>query len=345
MAWINIATQRLHLRENTLKSLQAWESGIDLIGNHKLGLSALMTGDLEIFERTKKFSKKWLDYYLQKKDDVLIQPIVFPSFVNLCFLSQLAGKDEQETIERIINLKRIKDKNTLSLQLIVKNLLNSQSSIYRNEKKLEGHIETEKDWLRLLVNLSAENLIDLALCPDHHLWTMSLSNYCIPLGKALVQKNLKNDKYANKLDDYIAFGSRPYSHKKVLFERKHKKTFIENDPTNEKFSWLGFDAIEVIENEMFVYYWLGFDWRASLDFVPGQLNAFCPFEFLDKSWNLVREATNKETWTEIESYYNTGKISYVVVVDKFWSKKNISSLRRAENYFNIKLYIKDFSAI
>lgn len=345
MAWMNVASTRFETRTKLTKSLGNWEHEEELVGTHNLGLYALMNGRKDAYDRTKRLTSKWLSHYLSKNDKTLAQPNVFPVFANLCVLDIVNGNRSTDHLRRTIDLKLPKHPALRSLQKILAKAVNRDFSKVFARKPRPGHVDGESAWLKLVDSGNLRNLLDLALCPDHPLWLTTLSDFCLPLALLLHEVGLAegND---TSIEDYLRLGARPESHRQVLFERTTRKPPIDADVLDDPKTWPGFDAIEYGDDTLYVYHWLGFSWRASLDFEPHEkLNAFRPLMFAELGWKLVEEQVEPRNWARIERHRRDGEVVHVLVHDRRHSEADELEIRKASEALKMDIRASDFAAI
>lgn len=306
MAWLNVAAQRSALWAVAQKSLAAWSRENELVGNHKFELVSLLSGDTELRRKARPFSEKWLSYYAGKPDAVLAQPNVFASYANLALLAWIAG-GAADNLERAAALKFRANPSQRALQLLLARIVDGDAST--SASAAARRIDTEAEWLRALSGLPVERAFDLALCPDHRMWTMTLSDFCIPLA-VLVHRARSTHSIAS-FEDYMALGASPERVGNIVFERQSPRPQMEQAVADDL---LGFDAIKREQQEFVVYHWLGFEWQATMDFAADDtLNAFRSLRSLDRSWALVRQQMGARRWREIETAVAAGHCKHVIV--------------------------------
>ncbi|MVM33489.1 hypothetical protein GO755_25860 [Spirosoma sp. HMF4905] len=345
MAWINIASNRFDIRQKLIKSLANWGKETELIGNHKLGLLGLMCGDDKLYEETKKFTDKWLAYYVEKDNNVLRQDTVFPVFTNLALLAYIGNSHSDNHLKRAAELKLPNHKLHRSLQVLIRKIIENDFSDLEHTGIHEGHIDTEHEWLELIPKTNIGNLFDLALCPDHPLWSMTLSSFCLPLA-ILLHRSHHSENPETELNDYLQLGAKPDQHQQVVFERQSPKPPIETELTDNPTTWPGFDAIEIKAGKLVIYHWLGFDWQASLNFDPNeQINAFHSLLTMEYGWKLLEEQVDKNTWMTIQIYRESNSIMHVIAYNKRWSKENKNQTQKAIDFLKTDVELLDFLTV
>lgn len=330
MAWINLVSNRFEIRQNALKSLTSWKNEHELIGNHKFGLYTLLSGDESLFHQSTFFTEKWLVYYL-KKEKVWGQSTVYPTMINLSILLHLAGKNMKAVFS---NLSLVKVENTVlnkSLQKLILSYLNG-GEVGKNV--LSEQITSEKEWVKALVSVKPENLFDLSLCPDHPMWTMLLSHYCLPLSLFLPNKKSPINYFAN--------GFSFQNHTDVLYERQYRKPLLETEVTSDSNTLPGFDAIEIKNNELLFYYWLGFDWQATIDFTSHTLNAFKAFQNFKESINVIKNQVEIKKWQTISAGLTQGNFSCILVIKNELPENYKLLEQNASEKLGMKIKIMNF---
>ncbi len=341
MGWINMVSTRFQVSKKARSLIEEWEAfpESNLFGI-KPGLLALISGDRNLIDRALALSNNSLDKLQEGIDEEFLgDPTILPDLVGLSMLSYLQGCEQLELWQRIANAKPFKDKVMSSLQAVVCKLT-SDSSPISSQPKL-GHIRSLADWLKQLKKSPTPYLFDLAISPDHPLWSTILSLFVLPLG-VLLQKEL-NESGDHSVDPFSFYylGAHPQDYGQIVYERQHKRPTWDSvpDPQSSE-TWFGFDAVELCDQELYAYHYLGLDWQAPLIF-DDEVNAYRFLEQLDKSWRLVEMSLSLDRWKELEELVEAGKCVHIVVHDSPQSPCLLPHLERAASHYNVRLEMRD----
>jgi hypothetical protein len=106
----------------------------------------------------------------------------------------------------------------------------------------------------------------------------------------------------------------------------------------------GFDALELREDGLRAFHYLGFKWQAPLLF-RDDLNAYRFLEHLDSAWKLVRDTVSSEQWSRIEPLRNAGRCTHVIVYDDTRATVPPEDLARAATHYGLTLEARDLTQV
>ena len=346
MAWINLAASRASLRESASFLLDEWEGRTTLQRWAMLpGLTAYLSGEPKLIARADKLSQHLLaDFYSDIADSALTTPEVLPDLVGLSVIAQIAGHDQSHLWARIAGARPARSPLLHALQNVVGQLAVTPAQISTSpEAPKVRHVHTEAQWLKLLGRAGIPELFDLSMTPDHPLWQYTLQSFVLPLGLLLFNAQEADD----RPDIYSLFRLGAYWRRRgrVVYERQFERpdALSTPDPASPE-TWFGFDAIELVGQEMRVYHLLGFDWQAPLLFDKAN-NAFRFLDSIELSWRLVRQALQAQDWQLVDHMRSSATSVHIVAIDS--SKVNVfdEDVQRAAAHYKLRLEVHDMTVV
>lgn len=342
MCWINLALARNENIDEAEVLLEDVENSVELSTSDAAPvLTALLSGDRDQISRAKGLSRRLLDFYRDYELDDLLKPIVLPEIVSLSVVAHIDGNDQSEFWSRIAKAKPPKSALMRSLQSIVGRFLEAPSKIDRQPEPIQGHVQNQDEWIQLVKTRATHSLFDLAATPDHPLWSSCLEYFALPLGFLYFKQLQAAGNFNVSFEELFLKGAYPWRHPSVLYERRQPKpdSLSVPDP-NDPSTWFGIDAIDIFNDEVRVYHFLGFDWQAPLLF-EDDVNAFRFLDTLDLSWKLVKEALPETKWKEIDTQVKAGRCVHIVVHDDEVSPAVQPDLDEAAKHYSLRLEVED----
>ncbi len=345
MCWINIASTRYQLREEAKKLIEEWEicpesKSLGMIP----GLLCLITGDRELITRAMTLSHSSLEFFAATRAEGLGDPAVLPHLVGLSVIAHLDGEDQSKLWQRIATSEPFINKTMRALQTTIGRLVGTHSMPTKTSQPKLGHIKSTGDWLGRLTKAPTRYLFDLAISPDHSLWEYTLDSFVLPLG-LLLEKELRES--GDPVDPYDLFrlGAYPQQYTEVIYERQHKRPAWDSVPDPDApETWFGFDAVELYDQQLFIYHYLGLKWQAPLLF-DDEVNAFQFLNQLDKSWRLMQMSLPSEQWEEVERLKRAEQCVHIVVHDTTLAPCLPAHLERAARHYGVVLESRDITLV
>jgi hypothetical protein len=341
MGWSSLASNRYDIKEKAESLASSWENNpTSRIMGFSPILYSLMAGSDDIFNRVFPLTLDLLEKVSRIESDYLATSPAFSDLISLASIAHLEGYDQSEIFHRIAGMKKVKGAINQALQDIVKEFCDSPDKIRDTKYKL-GHIHSESAWIKIVTQWPLDHVFNMSICPDHPLWVKVLRHFVLPNALLFIHQNP-----GIKWKDILSLGAYPHLHQEVLYERSSALPDWDVDVKMDNPStWRGFDAIEVNNDNLIIYHYLGFTWQAPLVFENDQLNAFAFLEQLDLSWKIVQDNVDVKSWNSIDQSRHELKNVHVVVHDRSVSRYIASHLERASRHYDVSLQAIDITEI
>ncbi|MCH9650642.1 MAG: hypothetical protein K0U98_20575 [Deltaproteobacteria bacterium] len=344
MAWINLCASRHALREELDECLDDVEGfEIDSVASYA-GLLALMLGDRSQLDRVAKLCRPTFEAYaasLREDPKRIFAVQALSDVFTLSVVEHLVGVPQVELWRWIADLSRFANIEMRSLQNSIGDLVELPRE--RKQKVFLGHVESDLDWRKVLTKRPHDHLLDLSLSPDHPRW-LTLSRYVPALALVVAAQRAEAGQEVDPLD-LFSQGSRPGRHPRVLYERVAERPdpLSEPDPQDPS-TWYGFEAVEVLAEELVVYHFVSFRWQAPLLFAE-DLNAFHFLDTLDLSWSQVKSNVEPQVWKEIQALRDSDRCRHVVVYDSSVAAAYEDDLEGASQAYGLRLEAADLTEV
>lgn len=349
MAWINLVSDRCKITNSLERRIGEWEKEpLNGPGTIEPLISALLSGDQQYIEKSFQLSIRWFDYLLSIKPKVGVHSYsLLSNYVNyILFISLFEdmGELKRSLLEEIAYARTAGSKEIEALKSTITQLL-IRSYKQKNEKRHNGFPIREDEFYRKAENMPPAQIFNICSSLDHPYWLTCFIRLLLP-SALMLEASSDEKKYFVK--DFLAFGAYPSEHiGKLVYERKTKKPDINTlyNPEIEE-TWWGFDAVEITENGVNAYNWLGFNWEATLLFVKGtSANAFRMYDSIKENWELVRQNTKPETYKKMHDQIQKHGCKYKFVYNSRLAIPVIDHLKRAQDFYGIDIELIDIMDI
>jgi len=343
MGWINIVSNRFKISGKAKSLVEQWETFPESNSlGMKPGLLALIAGDRSLINRSLALANRSLEFLQEGVDEKFLgDPTILPDLVGLSVLAYINGHEQSELWQRIANTQPFANRTMKALQSVIINLVNDNPSYLNKSPSKLGHVTSASDWLNRFRKSPTPYLFDLAISPDHPLWSSVLSTFVLPLGILLEKELKKSSDHSVESLDLFRLGAHPQDYGDIIYERQHERPSWDSIPdTQSPETWLGFDAVELCNQELYVYHYLGLSWQAPLLF-DDEVNAYQFLDQLDKSWRLVEMSLNPVIWKQVEELVKTKRCVHIVVHDSPRSPCLLPHLERAAKHYDVNLEVRD----
>jgi hypothetical protein len=341
MSWLSLAANRYEMRASLQRNLNyAQESRTKAISS-MLGRYAMLSGDEFHIEREIKIAETILTKY--PKEARPPHPYVLSDVMDLAIIASLGEKDFFDVFESIAEAEIYQDKEEKSLQLLARRIVGLETVPAKPYKK-RGHIKKAGEWLRLVKDNLPADVFNLAVTPEHD-ESYLLEKFILPLGFLLAKSQEKED-WRIYLKQLLSWGGANLEKRKnIVYERIAETPDVigEANP-DDKSTWWGFDAVEVRDEEIFAYYYLGTKWEAPL-FFQDEINVYRFLDDVEFDWKLVEENVDTEIWDNIAAKRKQDKCTYVVVYDAASAYAPEQALERAREHYGLKIVTNDITEV
>ncbi|MDX6269211.1 MAG: hypothetical protein QOD28_434 [Acidobacteriota bacterium] len=260
----------------------------------------------------------------------------------LAVAASLVGDDPASVIEAIAKSRSYRDAEDKSLQLVARRIAGLEESPQKPYAE-PGHVGTEAEWFKLVKRAPAAHALDLSLTPDHHLWPV-LTKFTLPLAYLVAQERARPDRAAD-LKLLMSMGAHPERRGDIIYEREDERPDFKNDATPaERNRWKGFDALEIKDGELFVYYYLGIRWKAPLIFQE-DLDTFEFLARVPKDWRALEKSVTQTQLAKLKEAREHGRCTYVLVYDSYESETSEGDLLAAAAHYKLKLEARDLTEV
>ncbi len=339
MAWINLCATRHALRaevEDCLENPEDFE--MDSVASYA-GLAALMLGDRSLFESVAELARPTYETYarLLREDTTRLYSVQrLADLFTLSVIEHVAGSPQDDLWRWIAGLPRFSDREMRSLRGCIEWLVKPPRA---RQDSFTGHIETDAEWYKALAKRPVDHLLDMALSPDHPRWVV-LSRFVPALALIVAAQHAAAGEEVDPID-FFSQGSQPGRHPRVLYERVAERPHPlgEVDPDDSE-TWFGFEAVEILEDELVAYHFLSYRWQAPLLFAD-DLNAFHFLDSVDLSWKQVEQRVDPDVWREILALRASDRCRHVIVYDSSVAAAYEDDLERASEAYGLRLEAAD----
>lgn len=344
---MNLAATRHELRVTAEAALADFESGeADAPWDSEPAIYAFLSGEESLIERAVALSRRIAPQFSAATEEDLTALASLPDVLSWSVVAHLDGVDQSELWRRIASAPAARDEVIRKLQEVAAQLLDpAPSPAGAGKPSKEGHVKSERDWLRRLKKSPTRHLFDLAASPDHTLWGFFFSSLVLPLGLLLQFELRKAGDDGADARTLLRLGAYPERHENVIYERQHERPkALSVARPDAPGTWFGFDALQLSGEQLFAYHWLGFHWQAPLLF-DEDVNAYHFLDTLDLSWQLVKESLPPAQWAQVERLKDTEQCVHVIVIDGNTARFSSSHLARAEQHYGVKLDVADVTFV
>ncbi|HEV2801610.1 MAG TPA: hypothetical protein VGW12_13985 [Pyrinomonadaceae bacterium] len=343
MPWISLSAYRYVLRtivEGNLDYAEDEESRLEEI-DAMYGRSAMLYGDEAHVARECRLARLVLEEF---QDEVQTpDPEVLGDVLSLAVMAELDGADCGELFRSIGEAKLYKGRNAKSLQLLARRMAELEKTPTKPYGE-RGHVKTEAAWLRVVKDVSPADAFGLSVTPDHPEESL-LEKFILPLGYLAARAETKGD-WRARLRRMLRRGdARAERTDAVVYERTDEPPSVEVRPDPEdRTTWRGFDAVELADDEVVAYYYLGVGWEAPL-FFEEMINVYQFLDGVDLDWRLVEETLAPELRRKVKAAREAEKCSYVVVYDANSAHAPEPALARARAHYGLEIIPRDLTEV
>lgn len=340
MTWISLASNRYKLRdilEYNLNNQQLEKLRFEVVSS-ELGLYALLSGDEFFIKRAIESAKFLLSNYIKK---------TAPSFhilsdvIDLTIIAYLGELDYTEIFHSIAKSAKYKQDFEKTLRLVVRRICEIEKNPTKQRIK-KGHIASEKAWLRIVEEYNAEQVFNLSVTLDHQN-SFILKKFILPMA-FLLSKQKEEEKRSEYLREILSWGDSNLNRKKnIIFERKQAPPNTETIST-EKDKSIGFDAVELNQDEVSAYYYFGEN-SEILRLFEKEAFARVYFEGISSDWKTVENSVEGRIWSQIKSLKAKNKFRYVFVYDVENVNFPMKSVETAAVKSGLEIVLKDITEI
>ena len=341
MSWISLAATRYNLRDilqHNLKDKDYQESRFTVVDAAD-GRDALLIGNGKYVKSEIERAEVLIEEYEEGKKTP--HPAVMPQVLSLAVIASLGDKDYSKLFKLIADAKKYRNPWEKSLQHLAKRITGT-AKIPDKPYSKPGHISNEVEWFRLVEKAPTAHLFNLAVCPDHSGWFL-LCSYVLPLAFLLSQERKKSD-WKKDLRELLKWGG-PYPENggTIVYERASETVSgTGNKGSSNQETGRGLDAVEIKNDELFVYYYLGCDWRGSLLFTD-ETNSYDFLDHVSSDWELVKNTVSDSQWSQISQRKSDS--TYVIVYNAYQASVPEDDLNKAAKHYGLKLVAKDITEI
>ena len=342
MPWISLAATRTPYRRMVAERREQpgyAESRMRVVTADE-ARNALLAGDSEWADVEGRRALVLLD---SKGKEWMPPPaLTMAKVFGLAVVASLVGYDPTDMFNSIAKARGYGDTDDKSLQLIARRIVGLEESP-RKPHGEPGHVEKESEWYKLVKRAPATHALDLSLTPDHHLWPV-LNKFTMPLAYLTAQERARPDRAAD-LKLLMHMGAYPERRGEIVYEREDERPDFEDDATPaERNKWKGFDALEIKDGELFVYYYLGTRWKAPLIFQE-DLDTFEFLKRVPKDWRALEKSVPQALWARIKEARERRECTYVLVYDSYDAEAPEEDLQMAAEHYELKLEARDLTEV
>lgn len=340
MSWLSLAANRYEIKNILEKNKDEPENRTQMISS-MFGRYALLSGEEIQIQREVAIAETILNKYKQETRPP--HPFVLSDVFDLAVIASLGEGDYTDIFRSIAEAEIYEEKEEKTLQLIARRITGTEEIPGKKYKK-RGHIKKTSEWLKIVKDINPSDAFDLAVTIEHP-EAFLLEKFILPLGYLLAksQNDEERREYFRKL---LSWGSANFEKRdKIVYERVNKEPdeIIKAEP-DDRTTWRGFDAVELNENGVLAYYYLGTKWEAPL-FFQEEINVYSFLDGTESDWKLVEENVSSDVWNNISEKINENKCGYVVVYDAANAYAPEPALERASEHYGLKIITKDITEI
>lgn len=341
MSWLSLAANRFEVKNILQRNLKDNQELRTKTISSMLGRYALLSGDEFYIGREIKIAETILNTY--KEETRPPHQYVLSDAFDLAIIASLGGGDYSDVLQSIAKAEIYDEREEKSLQLLAKRIIGTEMVPEKHYKK-PGHIKKSGEWVKIVKEITPADSFDLAVTLEHP-ESYLLEKFILPLGY-LLARSQKTEDWRTYFRHLLSWGSADFEKQpNIVYERVNNEPeeIVKAEPEDRK-TWRGFDAVELLEDEVIAYYYLGAKWEAPL-FFQEEINVYSFLDGVEYDWKLVEENISSETWKSISEIRNEKNCSYFVVYDSANAYAPEAALQRACEYYNLKIVTKDITEI
>jgi hypothetical protein len=181
---------------------------------------------------------------------------------------------------------------------------------------------------------STADLLAVAQSPDHPAYGEWMMHYELPLVARRAHELAREPIVVTSL------GPWPERRGRLLYSRRVPRDPSSTGSADRSYgSSFGFDAIELVDDEVLVHHYFGIAWKAPLAFEAG-LDAFAFLSRLDRDWERVRGEVSNETGASLDAARAGGRCTHVVSYDPTEASAWEGATQAAGKHYGVRLVAK-----
>lgn len=341
MSWLSLAANRSRIKKILQQNQEGEQDLRTKTISSGIGRYAVLSGDESFIAGEIEIAETILNNYKQETRPP--NQYVLSDVFDLAIIASLGKSDYFEVLKSIAEANIYEDKEEKTLQLLARRIVGTEP-IPEKQYKKRGHIKKESEWLKIIKDIRPSDAFDLAVTIEHP-ESYLIEKFILPLGY-LLAKSRKGEDWRGYFRELVSWGASNIEKRDgIVYERNNSEPEeIVTAVPDDKTTWRGFDAVELREDEVFAYYYLGTKWEAPL-FFQEEINAYSFFDGVDFDWKLVEESVNSAIWEDISEKLKEKKCTYIVVYDSANASVPEAALQRASEHYGLKIIPKDITEV
>jgi hypothetical protein len=339
MTWISLAANRHEVRAVLKRNRDVSKRDRTTIMSSLLGRYAMLSGDETKIRREIEYAETTLKNF--EKNIAPPNAHILSDVFDLSIIAGLGEQDFHHVIESIAADGKYKDKEDKTLQLVAQWITGSKKPPTKRYKR-KGHVTTAGEWLKVVKEYAPEDVFNLAVTLDHPESSL-LEKFILPLAYLLARTAEKDD-WQPVFKQMVAWGSANLSERRNIVYERVEKVPEETGKGRKKTTARGFDAVELADERLFAYYYLGVTWEAIL-LIEEDLNTYDFLDNVKSDWKTVRENTDSRTRNKLEKKIDADDCTYVIVIDTKKCYAPESDLKHARRLYDLKIEIRDITEV
>jgi len=341
MSWLSLAANRFRIKKILQENQEGEQDLRTATISAGIGRYAMLSADKSFINGEIEIAETILNKYKQETRPP--NPYVLSDVFDLAIIASLGKSDYFEVLKSIAETNIYQEKEEKMLQLVARRIVGTEP-IPEKQYKKRGHIKKESEWLKIIKDIRPSDAFDLAVTIEHP-ESYLLEKFILPLAYLLAKAG-KGEDWRDYFRALVSWGASNFEKRdSIVYERNNSEPEeIVAAVLDDKTTWRGFDAVELRQDEVLAYYYLGTKWEAPL-FFQEELNAYSFFDGVDFDWKLVEQSVDSAIWKDISEKLDEKKCSYIVAYDSANASVPEAALQRATEYYGLKIIPKDITEV